>query len=137
VTSIKGGASGTDDLELPRRARLPGVHAVFALSLILTQASSPRQVMRLVTTAVPSIVPSRKVLVWHPSRAGEYYERAPDDVGGALAGLMAPSRLEMGDHSSWWAFPLGTPSADNSIFLVTVGTEPPSEEEIFMLSVLA
>lgn len=137
MTSIKGGASGTDDLELSPRARLPEASAVFALSLILTQASSPHQVMRLVTTAVPSVLQSQKVLVWHPSRAGEYYERAPDNIAGALAGLMAPSQLEVGDSSSWWAFPLGLPSADNSIFLVTVGTKPPSEEERFLLSVLA
>jgi len=137
VTAVKGSAAGADDLELPPRAALPGANAVFALSLILTQVSSPHQVMRLVTTAVPSVVQTKRVLVWHPSRAGEYYERAPENIGGALAGLMAPSRLEMDDCSSWWAFPLGPPSGDNSIFLVTVGPKPPSEEETFLLSVLA
>jgi len=48
--------SGTDNLELAVRARLSTFNAVFALSVILIQSSSSRQVMRLVTTAVPSIV---------------------------------------------------------------------------------
>jgi len=30
----------------------------------------------------------------------------------------------MDDSLSWWAFPLGPPSADNAVFLVSVGTEP-------------
>jgi sugar diacid utilization regulator len=129
--------SGTDDSELDVRARLSLLNAVFALSAILTQSSSPRQVMRLLTEAVPSLVRCQKALAWHPSRSGDYYERAPDNIGDALVGLTAPSRLEMGDYSSWWAFPLGPPSADNPIFLVTAGTKPLSEEDVFLLSVLA
>jgi len=129
--------SGTDDSELDVRARLSLLNAVFALSAILTQSSSPRRVMRLLTEAVPSLVRCQKALAWHPSRSGDYYERAPDNIGDALAGLTAPSRLEMGDYSSWWAFPLGPPSADNPIFLVTAGTKPLSEEDVFLLSVLA
>ena len=129
--------SGTDDSELDVRARLSLLNAVFALSAILTQSSSPRQVMRLLTEAVPSLVRCQKALAWHPSRSGDYYERAPDNIRDALAGLTAPSRLEMGDYSSWWAFPLGPPSADTPIFLVTAGTKPPSEEDAFLLSVLA
>jgi sugar diacid utilization regulator len=137
VTSTKGGASAAGDLQLPRGVGSPEANAAFALFLLLTHASSPRQVMRLVTTAVPSVVQSQKVLVWHPSRAGEYYDRAPDNIGAALAGLMAPSRLEMADNSSWWAFPLGFPSANSSIFLVTIGPKPPSDQETFLLAVLA
>jgi sugar diacid utilization regulator len=130
--------SGADDSELAFRARLSLVNAVVALSLvILTQASSPRQVMRLVITAGPSIVPRRRVLAWHPRRSGDYYERAPDNVSDTLAGLTAPGRLQMGDSASWWPFPLGPPSADNSIFLVIAGADPPSDEEIFLLSVIA
>jgi sugar diacid utilization regulator len=137
MTSAARQVSGTDNLELAVRARLSSVNAVLALSAVLTQSSSPRQVMRLLTTAVPPIAHCQKALVWHPSRSGDYYERAPDRVSDALAGFTAPSPLEMGDFSSWWAFPLGPPSADNPIFLVTAGTRPPSDEEIFLVSVLA
>lgn len=137
MTSALGGAPGPADLELALQARLPQVNAVFALSLILTQASSSRQVMHLVTTAVPSIASCQKAMAWHPARAGDYYERAPGTVSDALTGLAAPSRLEMGDGFSWWAFPLGSPSADNQVFLVSVGAEPPAREETFLLSVLA
>jgi DNA-binding PucR family transcriptional regulator len=129
--------SGTNDLELAVRARLSSLNTVFALSAILMQSSSPRQVTRLLTEAVPPIAHCEKALAWHPSRSGEYYERAPDNIRDALAGLTAPSRLEMGDYSSWWAFPLGSLSADNKVFLVTAGPEPPSEQETFLLSVLA
>jgi sugar diacid utilization regulator len=129
--------SDTDNLELAVRARLSTFNAVFALSVILIQSSSSQQVMRLVTTAVPSIVRCQKALAWHPSRSGDYYERAPGNISDALTGLAAPSRLEMDDSLSWWAFPLRPPSADNAVFLVSVGTEPPSREETFLLSVLA
>ena len=95
-----------NDLELAVHARLSSVNAVFTLSLILTQASSPAEVMRLLATAVPSIAPCRKAVAWHPSRSGDYYERAPDGIGDTLARLTAPGQLEMGGFSSWWAFPL-------------------------------
>jgi sugar diacid utilization regulator len=137
MTSAAHHVSGTDNLELAVRARLSSVNAVLALSAVLTQSSSPRQVMRLLTTALPPIAHCQKALVWHPSRSGDYYERAPDNVSDGLAGLTAPSPLEMGDFSSWWAFPLGPPSADNPVFLVTAGTRPPSDEETFLVSVLA
>ena len=137
MTADAPGGPGANDSDLAVQARLSSVNAVFTLSLILTQATSPGLVMRLVTTGVPAIVPGHKALAWHPSRSGAYYERAPDNICDALAGLTAPIRLEMGDYSSWWAFPLGPPSADNPVFLVTVGTRPPSDEETFLLSVLA
>jgi sugar diacid utilization regulator len=137
MTSAARRVSSQNDLELAVQARLSSVNAVFALSAILTQSSSPSQAMRLVTTAVPSIASCDKALAWHPSRSGHYYERAPDNIGDALAKVTAPRRLEVGDHSAWWVFPLGPPSADNPVFLVTVGTEPPSEEETFLISVLA
>jgi len=137
MTSGAPGGAGANDLDPAVRARLSSVNAVFTLSLILTQATSPGQVMRLVTPGIPAIAPGQKALAWHPGRSGAYYERAPDDIGDALAGLTAPSRLETGDGSWWWAFPFGPPSADNPVFLVTVGTTPPSDEETFLLSVLA
>ena len=137
MTSAARRVSSPNDLELAVQERLSSVNAVFALSAILTQLSSPSQAMRLVTTAVPSIASCHKALAWHPSRSGHYYERAPDNIGDALAKVTAPRRLEVGDHSAWWVFPLGTPSADNPVFLVTVGTEPLSDEETFLLSVLA
>ena len=118
-------------------ARLPSVNAVFTLSLILTQASSPGQAMRLVITAVPSIAHGQKALAWHPSRSGGYYERAPDNMSDALARLTGPSRLEMGDFSSLWGFPLRSPPAHEPVFLMIAGSEPLSDEEIFLLSVLA
>jgi PAS domain S-box-containing protein len=129
--------SSTPDLERAIQARLPSVNAVFTLSLILTQASSPGQVMRLLITAVPSIAHGQKALAWHPSRSGDYYERAPDNMSDALARLTGPSRLEMGDFSSLWGFPLRSPVAHEPVFLMIAGSEPLSDEEIFLLSVLA
>ncbi len=116
---------------------MSSVNAVFTLSLILTQATSPGQVMRLVTTAVPSIAHGQKALAWHPSRSGDYYERAPDNVSDALAGLTGPGRVEIGGFPSWWAFPLTSPLAHEPVFLMIAGSEPLSDEETFLLSVLA
>ena len=127
----------TNDAEPAVDARLPSVNAVFTLSLILTQATSPGQVMRLVTTAVPAIAPGQKAVAWHPSRSGSYYERAPDKTSDELARLTGPHRLEMGDSSSWWAFPLTSPPGSEPVFLVIAGSEPLSDEETFLLSVLA
>jgi sugar diacid utilization regulator len=137
MTSAAGRVSSLNDLELAVQARLSSVNAVLALSAMLTQSSSPSQAMRLVTTAVPSIASCHKVLAWHPSKSGDYYERAPDNISGTLAKLGGPKRLEVDDYSSWWVFPLGASSGDNPIFLVTVGAEPLSDQETFLISVLA
>jgi len=137
MTSAGRRPSSTPDLEPAIQARLPSVNAVFTLSLILTQATSPGQVMRLVTTSVPSIAHGQKALAWHPRRPGDYYERAPDAIGDALAGLTGPSRLETGDVASLWAFPLRSPPAHEPVFLMIAGSKPLSDEEIFLLSVLA
>jgi hypothetical protein len=89
-------------------AELSSVNAVFTLSLILTQASSPVQLIRLVTTAIPSIARCQRVLAWHPFSAGDYYERAPDGIGDAMAALTEPGPLDLGDSSSCWAFPVSS-----------------------------
>ena len=137
MTSAARRVSSLNDLELAVQAKLSSVNAVLALSAMLTQSSSPSQAMRLVTTAVPSIASCHKALAWHPSRSGDYYERAPDKISGTLARLAAPKRLEVDGCSLWWVFPLGPSPGDNPIFLVTVGTEPLSDEETFLISVLA
>ena len=137
MTSTASGASSASDLELAVNARLSSVNAVFTLSLILTQASSPAQVMRLVTTAIPSIARCEKALAWHPRRSGDYYQRAPDALSKALASLMAPGRLTLDGWTSWSAFPLTSPLADEPVFLMIAGGDALSDEEIFLLSVLA
>jgi PAS domain S-box-containing protein len=118
-------------------ARLSSFNAVFTLSLILTQASSPDQVIRLVTTAVPSIVSCQKALIWHPSKSGEYYQKAPDNISEALAKLTGPDLLRLGDFPPSWAFPVASPLAHEQIFLIIVGSESLSGEDTFLLSVLA
>jgi len=137
MTSTAHRAAGTNDAGLAVDARLSSVNAVFTLSLILTQATSPRQVIRLLITAVPSIVSGHEALAWHPSRSGDYYERAPDNIGDALAGPTGPGPLDLGDFSPRWAFPLTSPPAHEPIFLMITGSEPLSDQETFLLSVLA
>src|SRR3954469_25335164 len=95
-------APGTIDPAPDVNAELSSVNAVFTLSLILTQASSPVQLIRLVTTAIPSIARCRRVLAWHPSQPGDYYERAPDGTGGALAALTEPGQFDLGDSATCW-----------------------------------
>jgi len=112
-------------------------NVVVTLSRVLTQASSPDQVMRLVTAAIPSIVPCHTAVAWHPSKSGDYYQRAPSNVGVALARLTRPGTLEMGEQCSCWAFPLSAPSAGEPIFLITFGSEPLSNQNAFLLSELA
>jgi sugar diacid utilization regulator len=116
-------------------ATLSSVNAAFTLSLILTQATSPRQAIRLLTTAVPSIASCDQVLTWHPSRSGEYYEHAPERISDTLAQITVPGQLEL-DGSSWWAFPLAPSLASNPVFLVVTAADPLSAEEKFLLSVL-
>src|SRR5580658_5474277 len=135
MTSPARRVSSSANSEQAVNATLSSVNAVFTLSLILTQASSPRQAIRLLTTAVPSIASCHKVLAWHPSRSGDYYERAPDSISNALARITAPGRLEM-NESSWWAFPLAPALAHDQIFLVVSGADQISGEEKFLLSVL-
>lgn len=117
-------------------ATLSSVNAAFTLSLILTQASSPRQAIRLLTTAVPSIASCDRVLTWHPSRSGDYYERAPDSISNTLTQIMVPGQFELDGSSSWWAFPLAPSLVNNPVFLVVAATDPLSAQEKFLLSVL-
>jgi PAS domain S-box-containing protein len=137
MTSSAGGVPSTSDLDPAAEARLSSFNAVFTLSLILTQVSSPEQVMRLVTTAVPSIVSCQKALIWHLTRSGEYYQRAPDNIGEILAKLSGSGLLEVGDFPPSWAFPITSPLADEQIFLIVVDSKALSNEETFLLSVFA
>jgi PAS domain S-box-containing protein len=116
------------------------VNSVLSLSLILAQMTSPAQAMRLVTTAVPSIAASHSAVAWHPSRSGDYFERAPEDVGRLLAGLTGVTgvtRLDVKGPAACWAFPVASPFSREQVFLIVTGSEDLSEQETFLLSVLA
>jgi len=113
------------------------MNAVFGLSLILTQASSPALAVRLLTTAIPSVAPGHTAVAWHPSASGEYYEQAPDDARRALTALTGPGRLDLGGATYRWAFPLTAALRHEPVFIVTTGGTDLSEEETFLLSVLA
>ncbi len=116
---------------------LSSVNSVFSLSLILAQASSPAQAMRLVTTAVPSIAASHSAVAWHPSTSGEYYEQAPEEVGRLLTGLTGVARLDVEGSAACWAFPISSPLAPEQVFLIVTGRDDLSAQETFLLSVLA
>jgi PAS domain S-box-containing protein len=137
MTSTAGDVPSINDLDPAVEARLSSFNAVFALSLILTQAASPDQVMRLVTTSVPSIVSCRQALIWHLTRSGEYYQRAPEAFSEVLAKLTGPDLLKLDDFPPSWAFPITSPLAAEQTFLIIVGSESLSDEETFLLSVLA
>jgi len=137
MTSSAGGVPSTSDLGPAAEARLSSFNAVFTLALILTQVSSPDQVMRLVTTSIPSIVSCQQVLIWHLARSGEYYQRAPEAIGEILAELTGSGPLEVADFPPSWAFPITSPLADEQIFLIIVDSKALSNEETFLLSVLA
>jgi PAS domain S-box-containing protein len=127
---------GADDVADVSRV-LSSVNSVFSLSLILAQASSPAQAMRLVTTAVPSIAASHSAVAWHPSKSGEYYEQAPEGVGGLLARLTGVARLDVEGSSAYWAFPITSPLAREQVFLIVTGSGDLSDQETFLLTVLA
>jgi PAS domain S-box-containing protein len=137
MTSTAGDVPSINDLDPTVEARLSSFNAIFALSLILTQAASPDQVMRLVTTSVPSIVSCRQALIWHLTRSGEYYQRAPEAISEVLAKLTGPDLLKLDDFPASWAFPITSPLAAEQTFLIIVGGEGLSDEETFLLSVLA
>jgi PAS domain S-box-containing protein len=116
---------------------LSSVNSVLSLSLILAQVSTPAQAMRLVTTAVPSIAASHRAVAWHPSRSGDYFDQAPEDVGPLLAGLAGVTRLDVKGSAASWAFPLASPFSHEQVFLIVTGHEDLSDQETFLLSVLA
>jgi PAS domain S-box-containing protein len=122
----------------PDVARLvSSVNSVLSLSLILAQMSTPDQAMRLVTTAVPSIAASHQAVAWHPSRSGDYFEQAPEEVGGLLTDLTGVTRLDAEGFASCWAFPITSPFSQDQVFLIVTGSEDPSDQETFLLSILA
>ena len=116
---------------------LSSVNSVLSLSLILAQTSTPAQAMRLVTTAVPSIAASHSAVAWHPSRSGDYFEQAPENVSRLLAGLTGAARLDVEGPPARWAFPITSPFSREQIFLVVNGSEDLSDQQTFLLSVLA
>jgi PAS domain S-box-containing protein len=125
-----------DDAELAT-ARLSSTNAVFGLSLVLTQASSPQQAMRLMTTAVSSIAPGHSAVAWHPSRPGDFYDQAPDGDAHALARLTGAGRLAIDGGGCRWAFPLRSARGREPVFLVTTGDGDLADEDVFLLTVLA
>jgi PAS domain S-box-containing protein len=116
---------------------MSSVNSVLSLSLILAQMPTSAQAMRLVTTAVPSIAASCTAVAWHPSQPGDYYEQAPPDVGAALAGLTGVARLDEPGPGGRWAFPIASPFSREQVFLIVTGGEDLSDQETFLLSVLA
>jgi PAS domain S-box-containing protein len=128
---------GTDQAGPDVSRVLSSANSVLGLSLILAQTSSPAQAVRLVTTAVPSIVASHTAVAWHPSRSGEYYEQAPENVGALLAGLTEVARLTVEGFPSCWAFPISSPLTREQVFLIVSGGTDLSDQETFLLSVLA
>ena len=116
---------------------LSSLNSVFSLSLILAQASSPAQAMRLVITAVPSIAASHGAVAWHPSKSGEYYEQAPGDFSSLLTELTGVARLDVAGSPACWAFPVTSPLTRDQVFLIVTGSEDLSDQETFLLSVLA
>ncbi len=131
------GAPGVDGVAPDLGRVLSSVNSVLSLSLILAQTSSPAQAMRLVTTAVPSIAASHSAVAWHPSRSGDYYQNAPDHVGSLLTGLTGVARLEVAGSPACWAFPVSSPFSREQVFLIVTGSEDLSNQETFLLSVLA
>jgi len=131
------GAPGAGGIASDASQVLSSVNSVLSLSLILAQTSSPAQAMRLVATAVPSIAVSHSAVVWHPTRSGDYYQRAPDNVGTLLAGLTAVARLDVEGSSACWAFPVTSPFSREHVFLIVTGSDDLSDQESFLLSVLA
>jgi len=136
MPSAEDSGPGPDDVTDVSRV-LSSVNSVFSLSLILAQASSPAQAMRLVTTAVPSIAASHSAVAWHPSKSGDYYEQAPESVGGLLAGLTGVARLDVEGSLARWAFPITSPLGREQLFLVVTGGGDLSDQETFLLTVLA
>jgi PAS domain S-box-containing protein len=128
---------GVDGVAPDLSRLVTSANSVLSLSLILAQVSTPAQAMRLVTTAVPSIAASHTAVAWHPSRSGDYFEQAPEDVGRLLAGLTAAGRLDVKGSAAGWAFPISSPFSDEQVFLIVSGSEDLSDQETFLLSVLA
>jgi PAS domain S-box-containing protein len=133
-----GGDGGVADAGRPDTGQMvSSVNSVLSLSLILAQMSTPAQAMRLVTTAVPSIAASHSAVAWHPSRSGDYFEQAPEGVGGLLTGLTEAARLDVKGSAVCWAFPITSPFSPEQVFLIVTGSADLSDQEVFLLSVLA
>jgi PAS domain S-box-containing protein len=128
---------GADGVAPDLSQLVSSVNSVLSLSLILAQTSSPAQAMRLVTTAVPSIAASHSAVAWHPSKSGDYYQRAPENVAALLAGLVTVARLDVEGSLAGWAFPVTSPFSRERVFLIVTGSEDLSDQETFLLSVLA
>jgi PAS domain S-box-containing protein len=137
MPSIQDRGPGPDGVAPDVSRLVSSVNSVLSLSLILAQVSTPAQAMRLVTTAVPSIAASHRAVAWHPSRSGDYFEQAPEDVGGLLADLTGVTRLDVKGPAACWAFPVTSPFSREHVFLIVTGSEDLSDQETFLLSVLA
>ncbi len=126
------------DREAPDLSRLvSSVNSVLSLSLILAQTPTPAQAVRLVTTAVPSIAASYRAVAWHPSKSGDYFEQAPEAVGALLADVTGVTRLDVKGPAACWAFPIASSFSREQVFLIATGSQELSDQETFLLSILA
>ncbi len=137
MSELASPAARFDGPDSPVGSNLSSINAVFGMSLVLAQASSPAQAMRLVTTAVSSIAVGHRAFAWHPSASGDHFGQAPNVVADSLRGLTGPARLEMEGVTSCWAFPMTSSLGREPIVLVTAGDTELAEEDRFLLSILA
>ena len=124
------------DIDTLHRQQMSSANAVLALCLVMMQANSARQVVRLTASAVPTIADCRTAAVLHPEGAGAYYEQAPPELRSQLSKLPASGgQLQVGAHGWSWAYPMGVAGHDR-LFLVVAGPDPRPEDQ-FLLSVIA
>jgi sugar diacid utilization regulator len=120
------------------REQLLSMHAVLVLSLVLVRSRSLKQIVYLATTAVPAIARCRPLGLFHPTRTGSYFERAPTELAEQLSDAgPAGAALLLAGHAWSYAYPLATSGREDQPFLVVTAPSEPSDHERFCISALA
>lgn len=125
-------------LDTSLQHQLSAMNAVLVLSIVLAQSSSLEQITFLSTTAVPSVANGcRTIGLFHPDAATAYCQRPSGELADQFEEVWpAGGPLHLGDAGWAYAFPLGV-GRDDRPLLVIAGDAEPSDEEKFLVSVLA
>jgi len=141
MTTPDPSGEGRSDVVL--RDQLSGLQALLALSMRMTDSNDETQILRLASTAVPSLGRCRMVGAhlsddgWHPPPESPGQAQQRSEVAAELAVVgVTGGAIAVGGEEWGWAYPLRSPGYHLGYLAVSADAEP-SRPEQFVLRVLA
>jgi sugar diacid utilization regulator len=122
------------------RDQLSSFHALLVLSMVMTRSGDEEEILRLATTAVPSLAPVRPIALWLDAGWRAIGELATPEHPGAIS-VQLPALPEGGGEvalgQGWgWSYQLTTLGGALGYLIVAAPTAPGAHQQ-FLLGALA